>query len=370
MSEDEHAHQVEEPAVKSESPEKLESDGQADDTLQYGSSALAIASIVFGGYLTLTGLLGCAWPWPVLEVAVSHAPILVFPWIMNVVAICQLRRRRVPRRWLVLSTAILGVGLLLLLTPLLLRRSCWDIAWMLGRIGFGVLVVSIAINNILIWARKNRGDSHAVAEVAGMTLALAGLIFILIPSFYAHTLLLPRLPRDDSPTRALSDCRNISTAILLFHKDTGMWPMFVSADHGPDSSLDYLYGNMGGMPGLTKEASESWGSRSEDMYFILVTNGRTQPWYQYGREFSRDERDAYLKAGKAVPPAGGWTGPYLPYVTDDPWGYAYLVSVSGFEGGMRPENHVWCLSAGPNHIVDTPAWATETHGDDVGYRHE
>ena len=45
-----------------------------------------------------------------------------------------------------------------------------------------------------------------------------------------------------------------------------------------------------------------------------------------------------------------------------------ISSVSGFEGGTMPDNHVWCLSAGVNGIVDTPAWATETHGDDVGYR--
>ncbi len=47
-----------------------------------------------------------------------------------------------------------------------------------------------------------------------------------------------------------------------------------------------------------------------------------------------------------------------------------ISSVRSFERATRPDNHVWCLSAGFNRIVETPAWATETHGDDIGCRHE
>jgi len=157
-----------------------------------------------------------------------------------------------------------------------------------------------------------------------------------------------------------------------FREDIPVPPVYSSPIHTPESRVDFLFGNMGDMPGFTREALESWGNRSEDAYFLLVTNGRKQPWYEYGHKSTGDERKAYQEAGKEVPPAGGWAGPYLPYVTDDPWGYAYLVSVSGFdEDGTRPDNHVWCLSAGPNGIVETPAWAgTELHGDDIGYRHE
>ena len=165
-------------------------------------------------------------------------------------------------------------------------------------------------------------------------------------------------------TKTLSDCRNISTAILLFNNDTDLWPIRTSADHSPESRLDFLFGNMGDMPDFSDEARESWGTRSEDMYFTLVTNGRTSPWYRYGHKVEGDF-DIY---SSSRPSTGGWAGPYLPYVTNDPWGYAYLISVSGFEGGTKPDNHVWCLSAGFNHIVETPAWATQTRGDDIGYR--
>ncbi|MBN2209162.1 MAG: hypothetical protein JW759_07690 [Candidatus Coatesbacteria bacterium] len=183
--------------------------------------------------------------------------------------------------------------------------------------------------------------------------------------FLAVAIVSPLLFRYSEPcpqTDALGDCRNISTAIGLFHKDTGSWPIYVSADHTPESRVDYLYGNMGEMPEFSDEARESWGSRAEDMYFTLVTNGRTSPWWRYGRKV---EGNPYSR-----PSAGGWAGPYLPYVTDNRQGYAYIVSVSGFEGDTKPDNHVWCLSAGVNGIVDTPAWAAATRGDDVGYRHE
>ncbi len=32
-----------------------------------------------------------------------------------------------------------------------------------------------------------------------------------------------------------------------------------------------------------------------------------------------------------------------------------ISSVRSFERATKPDNHVWCLSAGPNHIVETPA---------------
>lgn len=207
---------------------------------------------------------------------------------------------------------------------------------------------------VLLGLRKKRFGRITRALIAAFLLFLLALI--LSPLMFRYHDCDP-----DGVTRALGDCRNISTAILLFHKDTDTWPIYTSADHIPESRVDYLYGNMGDIPIFNDEARESWGSRSEDMYFTLVKNGRTGPWHQYGRKAEGDYSD-YSR-----PSAGGWAGPYLPYVSDNQQGFAYLVSVSGFEGGTKPDNHVWCLSAGPNFIVETPAWATETHGDDVGY---
>ena len=48
-----------------------------------------------------------------------------------------------------------------------------------------------------------------------------------------------------------------------------------------------------------------------------------------------------------------------------------LISINGFgPSGKNPDNFVWCLSAGPNFNVDTPAYSTYVRMDDIGYRAE
>lgn len=196
---------------------------------------------------------------------------------------------------------------------------------------------------------------HLPWQVLGVLgLALAILVLLVVHASYKYI-------DESAGCRALGDCRNISTAMLLFHKDTGEWPYYCSpfddADRVP--CLDYLYGNMGDMPDLYEPAWETWGTVIEDMFFSLVKNGRDEPWY----------RPATAPGRKGSgPPGVGWREPYLPYVTDDPWARKYLVSVGCFEGGRRDDCYVWCISAGPNACVETPTWSTETFGDDIGYR--
>ena len=191
-------------------------------------------------------------------------------------------------------------------------------------------------------------------EVVVVVAIIALLAGILTPLIFKYI-------DEANETRALGDCRNISTALLLFHKDTGTWPYYERVFSDP--AYDYLYGNMGDMPRLTGDAQSSWGNQADDMYFHLVTNGPDPSTYRY-----RPKPPATMGGGIL---SHGWDGPYLPYVTDDPWAYKYLVSVGAFDYGTQSEfgrNHVWCLSAGPNFMVETPMWATETHYDDIGYR--
>ena len=198
-------------------------------------------------------------------------------------------------------------------------------------------------------------------EVVVVVAIIALLAGILTPLIFRYI-------DEANETRALGDCRNISTALLLFHKDTGTWPYYDRPNSDP--KYDYLYGNMGDMPRMSGDAQTSWGNQCDDMYFHLVTNGNPdQNTYIY--KYKKD----VTEGGSML--SHGWNGPYLPYVTDDPWAYKYLVSVGAFEYGTKGtgitgtgtnQNHVWCLSAGPNFVVDTPIWATATHFDDIGYR--
>jgi len=156
---------------------------------------------------------------------------------------------------------------------------------------------------------------------------------------------------NDVAWRAERDCRDIATALSAFKTDVGTWPVKSAADE--DEPVDFLYG-VGSLPKFTEGARESWGARSEDLHIYLVSNGpEKKAWYDYFKNVSGH--------------FDGWNGPYLPRELADPWGHAYLVSVCGFPGGTKPDNNVWCLSAGLNGIVETPADARRAHADDVGY---
>jgi len=156
---------------------------------------------------------------------------------------------------------------------------------------------------------------------------------------------------NDLSWRARRDCSDIATAIQAFQRDTRQWPINAAADE--DERIDYLFGNVGQIPQFGEKAKESWGDSKDNLHSYVVSNGpEKKAWY-----------DHFKNIGGRF---DGWNGPYLPRELADPWGHAYVVSVSGFSGGTKPDNNAWCLSAGPNGIVETPAPAKRPKGDDVG----
>lgn len=60
---------------------------------------------------------------------------------------------------------------------------------------------------------------------------------------------------------------------------------------------------------------------------------------------------------------GAWRGPYRLHLTPDPYGRAYVVTSFGDAAAIT-----WCLSAGPNGLLETTAADLEPAGDDVGAR--
>jgi hypothetical protein len=170
-----------------------------------------------------------------------------------------------------------------------------------------------------------------------------------------------RLDNKIQIAQAQKDCLDIAKALLHFYKDTGTFPYYCSPwqFRTEKPEVDYLYGNMGEFPFFADGLYSSWGNIGEDLYFSLVTNGDRGEWYKPKLENSGFINTPY--------PLVGWDGPYLKSIAD-PWGFKYMVSISGFGPlSTMPANSVWCLSSGPNHIVDTPAWSTDVVGDDIGY---
>lgn len=162
-----------------------------------------------------------------------------------------------------------------------------------------------------------------VIVVAGIIAILAGVLIPMILKEIDETRI----------TRASADIRSISSAILVFKKDTAQWPA-MDGTCSPD--LTFLAGN--GIPsGLGANGWDKTSVDNIDNHLMVNSDG------------------CY----------NNWNGPYLPSTSADPWGNQYAINAGNF--GVSGSS-VWLISAGPNGTVDTDAGATSISGDDIGLR--
>jgi general secretion pathway protein G len=178
--------------------------------------------------------------------------------------------------------------------------------------------------------KKNRGFTLIeVIVVAGIIAILAG---ILVPLIFKEI--------DEARiTRAAADTKSISTAIMVFRKDTGQWPIM---DGTCAPNVTFLSGN-GTQPGNLEANGFSLSVMSSYNYFLPA-------------DAAADEGSCY---------GTKWKGPYMADVTPDPWGNAYVTNADAFSVKGAP---LWILSAGPNGQIDTPVLNTVVIGDDIGIR--
>lgn len=165
-----------------------------------------------------------------------------------------------------------------------------------------------------------------VIVVAGIIAILAG---ILVPLIFKEI--------DESRiTRAYADTKSVATALMVFKKDTGQWPVM---DVNCEANISLLYG-----AGTT------------------VTNLADMGFDSTMANDFKDHITSY--AGTCYP---NWNGPYIIPVTPDPWGHAYVLNASSFPIKGSP---VWLISAGPNGLIDTPSNSEIIPAgvDDVGIR--
>ncbi|MBI4844474.1 MAG: type II secretion system protein GspG [Nitrospirae bacterium] len=163
-----------------------------------------------------------------------------------------------------------------------------------------------------------------IIVVAGIIAILAG---ILVP-------MIMREINESRITRATADLRSIATAMIVFNKDTGRWPVM---DATCNQTVTLLTGN-GAAPANIDV--NGWDNTTTSML---------------DNHFSTNDDSCYAP----------WNGPYMPIVSADPWGRQYVINAANLNIAGGP---VWVVSAGPDGIVDTNPVNTITGGDDIGMR--
>ena len=172
-----------------------------------------------------------------------------------------------------------------------------------------------------------------VIVVAGIIAVIAG---ILVPIIFKEI-------DEAKKSRAMADIKSISSAMLVFRKDLGIWP----------SKL----------PNCVSEAT-----------MLISNSGELDDGKMHFSARGFDGTKALKLAALYINLGGcytNWKGPYMASVTADPWGNAYIINSNAFAG----TSGVWLLSAGPNGCVDTDAAGdlngspcTGSPGDDIGIR--
>lgn len=163
-----------------------------------------------------------------------------------------------------------------------------------------------------------------VIVVAGIIAILAG---ILVPLIFKEI--------DESRImRANADIGSVSSAILVFKKDTGQWPVM---DPTCNANGTLLVGS-----GVVPANLPALG------YDTSITGS-------FADHLTTDTNGCY----------NNWKGAYMAGVKADPWGFQYVMNVNGFAIDGRP---VWIISAGPNGQMETPSFSATVLGDDIGMR--
>ena len=147
-------------------------------------------------------------------------------------------------------------------------------------------------------------------------------------------------------SRALADCKTISTSMLMFRKDTGKWPYYLPGD------CTQTYSTVQGSGSSPANTSGDWQVDLNSVAINLILNLPSL----------NPPVDQSCYNNKAQN--------YLPQDSPDPWGNAYIINAANFASASSP---VWVISAGPNGLLDTTVNSTTLNdlvpnGDDIGIR--
>lgn len=183
------------------------------------------------------------------------------------------------------------------------------------------------------------------------------LLFAAVMSPYVN-----RYIKDAQISRASNDARVIGEAINAFNKNFGEPPGWVSgaaARTATAAFVDLLIGP-GQIPANAGGSAADWaiGVRTQD------ANGG----WAYLADHLMHNTPGYATTGRFF-----WMGPYMADISEDPWGFAYLVNIEFAKPGATA-NAVFVISGGPEKTIATAysqsrtASTTGLSADDVGFR--
>jgi general secretion pathway protein G len=185
--------------------------------------------------------------------------------------------------------------------------------------------------------KGNRG--FTLIEVIVVAAIIAILAGILVPMIFNQI-------DEAKKTRAQGDCKTISTAVMMFRKDTGKWPYY-----RPGDCTLPTFSTLVGSGVAPSNSAGDWQLNSDPTVLGRILNlPSITP--------AVDQACYNNKAQN-----------YLPQDSPDPWGNAYLINAFNF-GTTGP---VWVISAGPNGVLETGAGSQTLNdvvvgGDDIGVR--
>jgi general secretion pathway protein G len=177
---------------------------------------------------------------------------------------------------------------------------------------------------------KNQAG-FTLIEVIVIAAILAILAGVLVPMVFSQI-------DQAKEARAEADCKSISSAMLTFRKDLGVWPNLSGVGCGENTEL--LRGE-GNLPGE-----------------LAAMAFQTANVINFSDVLMDDSEECYNETM--------FKGPYLPVVTADPWGNAYLLAANNL--ATASTNPAFVFSAGPNGIMETPIFSVSALGDDIGIR--
>jgi general secretion pathway protein G len=179
-------------------------------------------------------------------------------------------------------------------------------------------------------SRLKSSAGFTLIEVIVIVAILAILAGILTPMIFSQI--------DEAKlSRAEADAKSISSAVLTFRKDVGVWPNLSGEGCGANTTLLKGQG--------------------------VIPQGLAAMAYNTSMQITM--RDILMEDDEGCYNAALYKGPYMGVVSADPWGNAYVIAADQFEIDGRA---AFVLSAGPNGTIETPVFSVSALGDDIGIR--